>query len=357
MSSSVYRVVVQSHRIPSHLEDPEDIPYPVSLRFYLTASLLTLTNHSGTAFFLDTRDVFLQRDPFERYSDGIMHFPRESGSYRISGPFTYNYQWLMQCFGEWASPFGFVCLTSEETSIFLWRIMLSSLAHLSVPQKTICFLEREECAGALRNVSMMSLLLTSTCGDLALLQIPDKCRNIGISILMWLHDTCLKTFSFTWIFPAVMYSLGLPMVIYRETSDAISGHYVLNSGTLIGPSKMMLQYFEMLLRELEHRWHCRRLHGTDQAIHNYLVYTGKLIRTGKIFNAGPTELYNRMRAYVLKFHHAVLVSGWESPPAMLICSSAQQCCRDAGALGSAEIYSQFYWIMNSSQIVPIGDAR
>lgn len=45
---------------------------------------------------------------------------------------------------------------------------------------------------------------------------------------------------------------------------------------------MMRAYFEMILQELEHRWHCRRLHGSDQAIHNYLVYTGKLVRSGEV---------------------------------------------------------------------------
>lgn len=95
-----FRVVVQSHRLPHHLGDAEDIPYPVSLRFYIAASLLELTNHMGTVFFLDTRDVFLQRDPFEKYADGVMHFPRESGSYRIHGPYTNNHEWLLQCFGR-----------------------------------------------------------------------------------------------------------------------------------------------------------------------------------------------------------------------------------------------------------------
>lgn len=56
---------------------------------------------------------------------------------------------------------------------------------------------------------------------------------------------------------------------------------MLNSGTLIGPSAMMLSYFQLMVQEMEQRWHCRRLHGSDQAIHNYLVYTGKLIGTGK----------------------------------------------------------------------------
>jgi hypothetical protein len=44
---------------------------------------------------------------------------------------------------------------------------------------------------------------------------------------------------------------------------------------------MMLTYFSMVVREIERRWHCRGLHGSDQAVHNYLVYTGKLIGTGE----------------------------------------------------------------------------
>jgi hypothetical protein len=80
--------------------EAEDLPYPVSLRFFVVVSLLTLIQHQGTIFFLDTRDVFIQRDPFRDYSDGIMHFPRESSAYRIRGPFTSNHEWLLQCFGE-----------------------------------------------------------------------------------------------------------------------------------------------------------------------------------------------------------------------------------------------------------------
>lgn len=55
---------------------------------------------------------------------------------------------------------------------------------------------------------------------------------------------------------------------------------MLNSGTFLGPSKLLLTYIDAMLEELQHRWHCRRLHGTDQAIHNFLVYTGKFIGTG-----------------------------------------------------------------------------
>lgn len=69
-------------------------------------------------------------------------------------------------------------------------------------------------------------------------------------------------------------------VCCRETMRAIGGMYVLNSGTLIGPSAMLLQYFEVMVEEFVARWHCMRLHGSDQAVHNYLVYTGKLVGTG-----------------------------------------------------------------------------
>ena len=55
---------------------------------------------------------------------------------------------------------------------------------------------------------------------------------------------------------------------------------MLNSGTFLGPSKLLLTYIDAMLEELQQRWHCRRLHGTDQAIHNFLVYTGKFIGTG-----------------------------------------------------------------------------
>ena len=43
----------------------------------------------------------------------------------------------------------------------------------------------------------------------------------------------------------------------------------------------MLQYFDIMLAEFSKRWHCRRLHGSDQAIHNYLLYTGKLVGSGE----------------------------------------------------------------------------
>ena len=72
-----------------------------------------------------------------------------------------------------------------------------------------------------------------------------------------------------------------PLLLHcRDTLDALGGHYVLNSGTFLGPSKLLLIYINAMLEELQQRWHCRRLHGTDQAIHNFLVYTGKFIGTG-----------------------------------------------------------------------------
>lgn len=54
---------------------------------------------------------------------------------------------------------------------------------------------------------------------------------------------------------------------------------------------MMRAYFEMMMHELEHRWHCKRLHGSDQAIHNYLVYTGKLVRSGEHYVLDCTLTY------------------------------------------------------------------
>lgn len=58
---------------------------------------------------------------------------------------------------------------------------------------------------------------------------------------------------------------------------------MLNSGTFLGPSKLLLTYIDAMLEELQQRWHCRRLHGSDQAIHNFLVYTGKFIGTGMLY--------------------------------------------------------------------------
>ena len=99
-SADICRVIVQRHSLPANLEDAEDVPYPVSLRFYVVLALLKQIDHQGTVFFLDTRDVYIQRDPFKVFSDGIMHFPSESSSYRISGPYTDNHSWLLGCFGK-----------------------------------------------------------------------------------------------------------------------------------------------------------------------------------------------------------------------------------------------------------------
>lgn len=67
-----------------------------------------------------------------------------------------------------------------------------------------------------------------------------------------------------------------------ETLSAIGGNYVLNSGTLVGPSIMMRDYFDLLTQEMENRWQCRREHGSDQAMHNFLVYNQKVSEAGKI---------------------------------------------------------------------------
>ena len=76
--------------------------------------------------------------------------------------------------------------------------------------------------------------------------------------------------------------LTLAVLLFcREAMKAIGGMYVLNSGTLIGPSQSLIAYFQLMMKEFEVRWHCMRLHGSDQAVHNYLVYTGKLIPHGE----------------------------------------------------------------------------
>ena len=55
---------------------------------------------------------------------------------------------------------------------------------------------------------------------------------------------------------------------------------MLNSGTFLGPSRMLVAYIDAMLEEFQQRWHCLRLHGSDQAVHNFLMYTGKFIGTG-----------------------------------------------------------------------------
>ena len=79
----------------------EDLPYPVSLRFFVTISFLRLIGHEGYTFFLDTRDVFIQSDPFSELSDGVLHFPRESGAYRLKGPYTDNHDWVRKCYDKY----------------------------------------------------------------------------------------------------------------------------------------------------------------------------------------------------------------------------------------------------------------
>ena len=69
-------------------------------------------------------------------------------------------------------------------------------------------------------------------------------------------------------------------VIGRDTLDALGGHYVLNSGTFLGPSRLLVAYMGAMLEEFQQRWHCMRLHGSDQAVHNFLMYTGKFIGSG-----------------------------------------------------------------------------
>ena len=90
---------MQPHAMPDHLQE-DNLPYPVSLRFYVTVALLRSSRHSGHVFFCDTRDVFIQRDPFADHSDGVLHFPRESAAYRLKGPFTDNSVWLLKCYGK-----------------------------------------------------------------------------------------------------------------------------------------------------------------------------------------------------------------------------------------------------------------
>ncbi len=72
------------------------------------------------------------------------------------------------------------------------------------------------------------------------------------------------------------------MLNCSDTLDALGGHYVLNSGTFLGPSRMLVAYIDAMLEEFQHRWHCMRLHGSDQAVHNFLIYTGKFIGTGRV---------------------------------------------------------------------------
>ena len=56
---------------------------------------------------------------------------------------------------------------------------------------------------------------------------------------------------------------------------------MLNSGTIIGPSDLMRRHFVLIIEQIEQHWQCRRAHGSDQAMHNFLVYTGKVIEAGR----------------------------------------------------------------------------
>eukprot|EP00891_Asterochloris_glomerata_P009694 jgi/Astpho2/9694/fgenesh1_pg.00149_%23_4_t len=171
------RVHLQHHALPD-VDDPDLLPHPVSLRFYVATAFLrklTAAGHRGHVFLSDSRDVFVQRNMFvDPFLDDLLHFPRESGAYRLRGPFSLNADWVTQCYG-------------------------------------------------------------------------------------------------------------------RTTLSALGGFYVMNSGTLLGPSHQMLQYFDIMLAEFSKRWHCRRLHGSDQAIHNYLLYTGKLVGSGLEFQVEEME--------------------------------------------------------------------
>ena len=51
---------------------------------------------------------------------------------------------------------------------------------------------------------------------------------------------------------------------------------------------MLVAYIEVILAEFENRWHCLRLHGSDQAVHNFLIYTGRFIGTGEHHFNGVT---------------------------------------------------------------------
>lgn len=93
------RVIVQKHEMPTQFSD-EALPHAVSLRFYIVRALLTQIQHTGKAFICDSRDVFIQKDIFQAFDDDYLHFPRESGGYRIRGPFSENSNWITQCYGQ-----------------------------------------------------------------------------------------------------------------------------------------------------------------------------------------------------------------------------------------------------------------
>ena len=93
------RVIVQKHEMPTHFLE-EAVPHAVSLRFYVVQAFLKQIQHTGKAFICDSRDVFIQKDMFEAFNDDYLHFPRESGGYRIRGPFSQNANWITQCYGQ-----------------------------------------------------------------------------------------------------------------------------------------------------------------------------------------------------------------------------------------------------------------
>lgn len=93
------RVIVQKHEMPKQFSE-EALPHAVSLRFYVARAFLTQIQHAGKAFICDSRDVFIQKDMFEAFNDDYVHFPRESGGYRIRGPFSLNSNWITQCYGQ-----------------------------------------------------------------------------------------------------------------------------------------------------------------------------------------------------------------------------------------------------------------
>lgn len=92
-------MIVQKHELPEHVPE-ESMPYAVCLRFYAARALLMQIRHTGKVFMCDSRDVFIQKDMFEAFDDDYLHFPRESGAYRLRGPFSQNSNWITQCYGQ-----------------------------------------------------------------------------------------------------------------------------------------------------------------------------------------------------------------------------------------------------------------
>ena len=92
-------MIVQRHEAPLHFPE-QAVPHAVSLRFWVVRAFLKQIQHIGKAFICDSRDVFIQKDMFEAFDDDFLHFPRESGGYRIRGPFSENANWITQCYGQ-----------------------------------------------------------------------------------------------------------------------------------------------------------------------------------------------------------------------------------------------------------------